>query len=528
MASSVHGSYDFYNNGTSYFNGTVIVDDHLSVTGTSAQLTLSRTSTDQTAGFNLTNNQNGGYGSGIVWNSKRSDAGLLTAAEITVSGENSWNSDATSSSMMQFATRKDNTLTTHMTIRKTGNVGIGTTAPSVGLQVGNSTLGETKTVIFNSEGGAEVGLSVTSRTNRAKIRVSDNDTSGYLVSEGGVFGVGMTGSISNNNINILANGNIGMGTSAPQSFTKLDVRSNGSLSGSSAIAAYGYHGASVTILGNGYASSGTGTNIGVKGVSTGPRASDSGSVNIGGNFYATGAENNYALITGAGNVGIGTATPSKILEVSGPGGSGGTIMRLNQENGSGASGPTMDFGYSGQAWRVGANVYATGDFVIYDTNATTKMIMIKGGGNVGIGTTDPKANLHVNVTGSSDGFLAGGKNLSLSASYGTGAQLEVTLGNHQGCYVKVFITGDWSGHSAMAFLGEYFIQNGADAYAEPGMIIREVENTNGIDSISSRIYDGGAYDSFQIQFKLNVPSGGVTSAAGNLTYQIMGQFDAIS
>jgi hypothetical protein len=149
-------------------------------------------------------------------------------------------------------------------------------------------------------------------------------------------------------------------------------------------------------------------------------------------------------------------------------------------------------------------------------------------GNVGIRTTDPKANLHVNVTGNSDGFLAGGKNLSLNASYQTGAQLEVTLGNHQGCYVKVFITGDWSGHSAMAFLGEYFIQNGANAYAEPGMIIREVENTNGIDSISSRIFDGGDYDSFQIQFKLNVPSGGVTSAAGNLTYQIMGQFDAVS
>ena len=112
---------------------------------------------------------------------------------------------------------------------------------------------------------------------------------------------------------------------------------------------------------------------------------------------------------------------------------------------------------------------------------------------------------------------------------GRGAQLEVTLGDHQGCYVKVFITGDWGGHSAMAFLGEYFIQNGGDGYAEPGMIIREVENTSGIDSISSQIYDGGAYDSFQIQFKLNVPSGASTqTATGNLTYQIMGQFDAIS
>jgi hypothetical protein len=166
--------------------------------------------------------------------------------------------------------------------------------------------------------------------------------------------------------------------------------------------------------------------------------------------------------------------------------------------------------------------------IVFNPKGTEK-VRITADGNVGIGTDDPKANLHVDVPGNADGFAVGGKNLSLNTSYQTGAQLEVTLGNHQGCYVKVFITGDWSSHSAMAFLGEYFIQNGADAYAEPGMIIREVENTNGIDSISSRIYDGGAYDSFQIQFKLNVPSGAsVQTAAGNLTYQIMGQFDAIS
>ena len=81
----------------------------------------------------------------------------------------------------------------------------------------------------------------------------------------------------------------------------------------------------------------------------------------------------------------------------------------------------------------------------------------------------------------------------------------------------------------MAFLGEYFIQNGANGYAEPGMIIREVDNTGGPDAdhVSSQIYDGGNYDSFQIQFKLNTSSG-TTSAGGNITYQVMGQFDAIT
>ena len=151
MSSSVHGSYDFYNNGTSYFNGTVIVDDHLSVTGTSAQLTLSRTSTDQTAGFNLTNNQNGGYGSGIVWQSKRSDSPYLLkdAAKIVVAGENAWNSDSNTASQMQFWTNKDNTLTKHMTLTKNGYLGIGTDSPVANLHVKNTTTTTNSAVMVN-------------------------------------------------------------------------------------------------------------------------------------------------------------------------------------------------------------------------------------------------------------------------------------------------------------------------------------------------------------------------------------------
>ena len=223
MSSSVHGSYDFYNNGTSYFNGTVIVDDHLSVTGTSAQLTLSRASTDQTAGFNLTNNQNGGYGSGIVWNSKRSDAGLLTAAEITVSGENSWNSDATSSSMMQFATRKDNTLTTHMTIRKTGNVGIGTTSPNGTGFDGNATvlsvngyyrgmieLGSNNNVIGDMIGGIEFRNTASTEAYVRAYRDSNGDSEMRL----GAHHFNFT------------SGNVGIGTDAPTMPLSVQAASN--------------------------------------------------------------------------------------------------------------------------------------------------------------------------------------------------------------------------------------------------------------------------------------------------------------
>ena len=40
MSTSVHGSYDFYNNGTSYLNGQTTIDDTLYLTGTQAQVIL--------------------------------------------------------------------------------------------------------------------------------------------------------------------------------------------------------------------------------------------------------------------------------------------------------------------------------------------------------------------------------------------------------------------------------------------------------------------------------------------------------
>ena len=42
-SSAVHNSYDFYNNGTSYFNGSVIVDDVLDITGTNRALKIAGT-----------------------------------------------------------------------------------------------------------------------------------------------------------------------------------------------------------------------------------------------------------------------------------------------------------------------------------------------------------------------------------------------------------------------------------------------------------------------------------------------------
>ena len=127
-----------------------------------------------------------------------------------------------------------------LNITSTGNVGIGTTNPTVGIQLGNSTLGQTKTAIFNSEGGSEVGLTIQSRTNRAKLRVADNDSNAYVVAEDGKAFFGTSSNGDSSNITVLTSGNVGIGTTSPNQ--KLVVSGNTSVTGviyTNAIATYG-------------------------------------------------------------------------------------------------------------------------------------------------------------------------------------------------------------------------------------------------------------------------------------------------
>ncbi len=249
---------------------------------------------------------------------------------------------------------------------------------------------------------------------------------------------------------------------------------------------------------------------------------------------------------GGGNVGIGTTSPLTKAQIHTAGAtiSNGNAIRASTMKGLTISNSSNDetsvglwfgtntahwSGISGQrnddgTWDTDLRFY-THEAATIDLTYSRERMRIDGDGNVGIGTPSPKDVLHIQ-TGGGDGQAFGGKTLSLTTSFQTGAQLAITLGDHQGCYVKVFITGDWSGHSAMAFLGEYFVQNGATGYAEPGVIIREVDNTSSVDSLSSQIVDS-TDDTFQIQFKLNQTHSAET-AYGRMEYQIMGQFDTIA
>ena len=91
-----------------------------------------------------------------------------------------------------------------------GNVGIGTDTPTTMLQVGNSVSGETGLVIFNSEGGNQSGLLVKSRTNRATLQVSDNDSNAFVQAEGSHAIYGQHSSLASADMTIDAPGNMNL------------------------------------------------------------------------------------------------------------------------------------------------------------------------------------------------------------------------------------------------------------------------------------------------------------------------------
>jgi hypothetical protein len=167
------------------------------------------------------------------------------------------------------------------------------------------------------------------------------------------------------------------------------------------------------------------------------------------------------------------------------------------------------------------------DFIVEGNNDDYLLFTEGSTDRVAISTTAPAAKLHVEgdfkVGTTNNGNWMGYKDVTLNGTTYTTA-LTINLANHTGCYVKLFLSGDWSSHSAVAFVGEYFVQNGGDGYAEPGTVISEFDNTN-TDSIESKIVDPSS-DTFTIQLKLSTAANG--TLGGKLSYHVMGMATAVS
>ena len=147
--------------------------------------------------------------------------------------------------------------------------------------------------------------------------------------------------------------------------------------------------------------------------------------------------------------------------------------------------------------------------------------------NVGIGTTNPTSKL--DVTNGAGKFCVDSKTHNLTNAFTT--CLTVNLNSHTGCYVTLTCFGDWGSHSAAAYRGEFFLQNGANSYNEPGIILRQDDNTsNGTDQIVCQIVDPTSTANpkdFQIQIR-HTDTTSPASWTGQLTYTVQGQFNSIT
>jgi len=273
-----------------------------------------------------------------------------------------------------------------------GNVGIGTSNPAAKLHVfnGNNSYG---TILANAD---EANFSLYAKTLttqpanvesfRLGLKYASDEDNGFISfyrgpdTSGGYLGFSTDGV---ERLKINSNGNVGIGTANPTQ--KLEV--NGDVTVGNRTRA----GSFINIIGAG-AHQEFGLRLG--GV-TNPdaRASILSSTTSGGLSFSV-LENLAMRINSAGNVGIGTANPTRKLEVTTADSWNQPPLRIGSIDGNE---PAVDFRSGTGAFGISVNNGTSNAFKIYHT-ATENSLVLGNIGNVGIGTSSPTYKLEVNGT----------------------------------------------------------------------------------------------------------------------------------
>jgi hypothetical protein len=219
------------------------------------------------------------------------------------------------------------------------------------------------------------------------------------------------------------------------------------------------------------------------------------------------SQNGDVIVTGAGTsgkMGIGTTSPTQKLDV----------------NGDIALKGTSVFNLNSAALTIGDTAGTDSVTTLKLTTAgDSTTVYLDDDGNVGIGTTDPKAALDVKGR-----FLVDSKTMTITNSFNDA--LTVVMSNHTGCYVKITAFGNWNNHSSISYLGEFFLNNGAGGYNEPGLIIRQIDGTAS-DAIEAQIVDPGGTTGDR-EFIIQLRATATASFTAYLTYNIQGMFVSAS
>ncbi|MCX6109801.1 MAG: hypothetical protein NTZ90_09405 [Proteobacteria bacterium] len=252
------------------------------------------------------------------------------------------------------------------------------------------------------------------------------------------------------NLSITAGGSLGIGTASPAFPLDIAVTSGSGITQS--IKDNHANGAAIQL-----AAANGGHTYGIMSVgATGSALGPTGSLAL----LDVGSNATRMLITGTGNIGVGTISPSNPFTIVAPGpdalsiqGNNTNGVSLNLINTSG--GRNYSLYNSGTTSAGPASVVTPGSFVIVDNTASTARLSVDPNGNVGIGTTAPGAQLHVvghikstNVSGNpSVSGTCGTQTLVASPNQSTDTRGVVTFGSAPAVSCTSVITFSTPGYS---------------------------------------------------------------------------------